>query len=257
MMVQQLVVMLAMGLASATSGLQPQQVTVHKLKFVAAEDVAKVVTKYAEFKNLSVELSTDLRTNSVIVTGDLAQQKQVVGVIAAIDKEPETTLVKVTILKAPATFADDVGLGAGALWVLTLREAKMLTAQINSQHDKRVEVKSTSQLLLSDNRQGFLHHTGNEKEQLIQVTKRIIPDKGSNLLRIQYQFTLPTQTPNATDTRLFVAMVSVKDAHTVVVRGPRVSKANEDVRDIFIIMKVHSIISSDQLNQLGIEATAR
>ncbi len=241
MMVQQLVAMLAMGLASATSGLQPQQVTVHKLKFVAAEDVAKSVTNYAEFKKLSVELSTDLRTNSVIVTGDLAQQKQVAGIIAAIDKEPETILTEMTILEAPATFAEDVGLGEGETWVLTLREAKMLAATIRSRESKDVQIRSKSQLLLSDNQQGFVQIVNNNQEQEFRITPRVTPDKGSNILRIYAQFKSPSQLPNAKDTQLIETTVSVKDAHSVVIRGPRTKKVNEDSRDILIILAVHNV----------------
>ena len=245
MMVQQLVVMLAMGLASATSGLQPQQVTVHKLKFVAAEDVAKAVTKYAEFKNLSVELSTDLRTNSVIVTGDLAQQKQVVGVIAAIDKEPPMILAEMTILDAPATFADDVGLGAGEKWVLTLREAKMLSATIRSREGKDVQIQSKPQLLLTDNQQGYLQMFHNNQEQEFRVTPRISPTNGTITIRMETKFIYPRQ-PKGADIMMVVASESVKDAHTLVIRGPRTKKVNEDTRDILIIMTVHNVVRAER-----------
>ena len=66
----------------------PPTATVHKLRNVAAADVAQAVTAFAAQKKLSVAVVAEPVSNTVFVAGDAAAHKTVTGIVAALDAPP-------------------------------------------------------------------------------------------------------------------------------------------------------------------------
>ncbi len=236
---------------------------VHRLRFVAAADAAAALNAFALRQNLSVIVAPEPVSNTVLVDGDPAGRKRVAAILAALDKEPPTVVVRMLIMRAPAGFAEEVGLGeAGeAKWVLTPREVRMLTAAIRGAKEHGgIDVLSRPQLMLTDNQTGFFQvgqqpapgpgPTAVTDGLVTRVTPRISPDGGSVLLRVETQFSKVNPAPvvlgdgaqaPVIDTQAIQTTESVPNGGTLVVRGARSKTADGGATEMLAVITVDRV----------------
>ena len=239
-------VAIVFALPGGAFGQEAQPASVYKLKNVAASDVAQSVTTHAVQQKLEVTVVAEPVSNRLVVIGDAAAQKRVAGLLAALDQPLPMVVVAMIIVEAPADFAKDSGLGDGDKWVLTPREARMLTAAIRREKEKgRMDVLSRPILHLTDNRTGFMQ-IGNEGEYYsIHTTPQLSPKGDSVSLKIQAQFTKAkagSTAPGETVTPVAYKGIdstecaeSIPTGGTLVVRCVR-RESGKEARDIFLIM---------------------
>ncbi len=244
-MFQPVVMMLALGLSTVANGQKSQPASVYPLRYVGADDVVKTLDAYRVGRQkLAFRATFDARTNLVIVAGDPAHVKQVVALIASLDVAPPQVLVQMTILEAPANFADDIGLGDGYRWVLTPREAKMLAASIHSRHGKEVDILSRPQLLLTENQQGFFQAGSSDAAHVVRITPRIMPDGASHMLRFEAEHAKQTM-PGVQNTTAISTTETVPVSNTLFLRGG-CTKVGDKVRGVFYIVTVHKVVNADR-----------
>lgn len=227
-------------------GQETQPASVYKLKNVAAADVAQSVTAQALQQKLEVTIVAEPVSNRLVVIGDAAAQKRVAGLLAVLDQAPPKVIVAMMIVEAPADFAKDSGLGDGDKWVLTPREARMLTTAIRREKEKgRMGVLSRPVMHLTDNQTRFMQIGDEGEYYTIHTTPHLSPKGDSVSLKIQAQFTKakPGSTPpGETVTPVAYKGIdstecaeSVPTGGTLVVRCAR-RESGKEARDIFLIM---------------------
>lgn len=237
---------LVFALSAGVSAQPPAgtQATVIKLRNTAAADVAQALTTFAGQKNLDVIVVAEPTSNTVLVKGDTTLVKQVIELIARIDREPSMVRVKATILDGPAGFAEETGLGtaAEAKWALTPREARMLTAAIGKAKDQTVVSKP--EMVVMDNQTGFFQIADGPAAFTARVTPRVAPDGKSVLLRVETQISKPAD-GRGTDTTSVQTTESIPTGGTLVIRGPR-TKSADGSREILVVLTVDRVVSSDR-----------
>ena len=249
MNLRHLLILLAFGVTGSAFGQEAQPATVYKLRNIAAADAAKAVTVYAGQKKLTVTVVAEPVTNAVFVAGDAAQQKQVVELCVALDKQLPTVQMSMLVLEVPADFAKDVGLGEGDQWVLTPREVTMLSLAIRREKQTGgIDVLSRPQLTLTDNQTGFFEVLTGPQSFVIRATPRISPKGDSISMRVETQSTKlgtitvirdeNTSKPmplRAMDTQALETTESVPVGSTLVIRCAR-WKSDKETRDVVIII---------------------
>src|SRR6185437_9974677 len=163
------------------------EASVHKLRNIAAADAASALTAYVDKNKLPVAVVAEPISNCVMLAGEAAPIQQVARLLASLDKQPPMVVVKMIVMDAAAGFAEDTGLAEGAEthWVLTPREARMLTGAIRSGKERgKVDVLSHPQLVVANNNTGVVQMGSAETSGLTaRVTPRIGSD-GAVLMRV-------------------------------------------------------------------------
>ncbi len=216
----------------------------YKFRNIAAEDAAGAVRDYCTRMNKDFCISVENRSNMMLLSGDPADVKHIVAMIATLDVTPPLVMVHMTIFEAPANFADDVGLGDGQRWVLTPREAKMLAASIHSRHGKEVDIVSRPQLLLTENQQGFFQASDGDSAHVVRITPRIMPDGASHLLRFEAEQAKQTL-PGVQNTTAISTTETLPISNTLFLRGG-CTKVGDKMRCVFYVVIVHKVVNADR-----------
>ncbi len=156
-----IVVPLALLAASLAA---PPTADAYSLRNTAASDAAGAVRAFAAAHHWPVVAGCDPVTNTVFVRAAPARRAEVARLLAALDAPIPMVLVQTIFARVPAGFAESAGLadapapagGEARTWVLTAREARMLTAALRLAPG--CEVLSRPTLTLTDNQQGFFSH---------------------------------------------------------------------------------------------------
>jgi type II secretory pathway component GspD/PulD (secretin) len=246
----------------------PRTAMVYRLRNVAAADVVQTVTKQVGCEKQGVVVVAEPVSNTIYVHADARRQQQAAKLLEAIDQEAPSVVVTTLVLEVPAGFAAMAGLEAEGCqhpeskWVLSEREAKMLTALIRAEKEKGgIDILSRPQLCVQDNQTGFVQvmqdypiadpnvpgltsipeavgFTG-------RVTPRMMPDGKSVLLRVETKVTRPTPsridlgngvTAQAFNTQTVSTAESVPFGGTLVVRGLRTCEAGVQATELLVIM---------------------
>lgn len=222
------------------------EASVHKLRNVAAVDVAKALTAFAEKEKVPVAVVAEPLSNSVMLAGDGVSIRKVSELLTSLDKEPRRVVTQITVLEAPAGFAEETGLGEGAeaSWVLTPREVRMLNAAIRAGKEHRVDILSRPQLLVEDNKTGDIQVGGAESDKL---TVRVVPRIGSDgtvLLQVDTEVTRADK--GKAGEQANHATGKVLDGGTLVMRGARTKTADGGTRETIVILSAHIVRSESK-----------
>jgi general secretion pathway protein D len=221
------------------------EAAVHKLRNIAAAAAANALTAFVEKKKLPVAVVAEPVSNSVLLAGDAVSMRQVAELLASLDKQPPSVVAQLLVLEAPGGFAEDIGLGeaAEANWVLTPREARMLTAAIRSgQAQREVDVLSRPQVMVADNQYGVVQIGVTEAASLTaRVTPRIMPDS-TVLLRVETEVKRTSRKAEET----VQATVKVADGGTLVMRGARTKTADGGTREMLVLVTVHRVATESR-----------
>lgn len=217
------------------------EVAVHRLRCISAADAATALTAFAEKNKLPVAVVTEPALNTVTLAGEAAQVRQVAELLTSLDKAPPMVAAHMLVLEVPAGFAEDTGLGEAAEtgWVLTPREARMLTAAVRSgQKRDEVDVLARPMLVVADNttavaKVGLAGAAG----LTARVTPRVEGD-GTVLLRVEAEVVRAAKGKAEVET--LHSTVSVADGGTLVMRGAR-TKAADGSREMLVIVTVNRV----------------
>lgn len=215
-----------------------RQAAVYTLRNVAAEDVARAVN--AHLKQCAV--TAEPVTNTVLVSGDPAQQRRVAELLAAIDRAPTQVMIQGMVVQVPAGFTKGTGLAAGdeAEWVISGRELRMVVAHIReAKQTGKVDVLSRPALQVADNQAGFVQVGNTENGISIRMTPRCQPD-GKVLLRAEPQ--VRTATPGgSTHVETIQTSGSLADGETLVIRGPAGPGSDGEKAEVLYLLTVHVV----------------
>jgi type II secretory pathway component GspD/PulD (secretin) len=218
----------------------PPTATVHKLRNVAAADVAQAVTAFAAQKKLAVTVVAEAVTNTLFVAGDAAGHKQIVGIVAALDVTPAQVVVQMTIMKVPTTFAGELGMGECKVWELSPREMTLLNAVVRREQAAGVaEVLSRPQLQVSDNQTGHVRVGNDTSGVSASVTPRISPT-GPMLVRVDLSVSEPTTNGRAVSASMQSTALISKGA-TMLLRGGKSKSADGVERELFVVLTPHQV----------------
>ena len=215
----------------------PPTATIHKLRNVAAADVAQAVTAFAAQMKLSVTVVAEPVTNTVFVAGDGTGHKRVADILAALDVPPRTVLVQMVVLKVPVGFAEELGMGKAKVWEYSPREVTLLNAAVR--RDSGVEVYSRPTLMVVDNQTAHVQVGTAECGVKASVTPRITP-AGPMLVRVDVQLSEPT--PNggsSVATSQSTALIS--RGATMLLRGGKSKSADGVERELFVVLTPHQV----------------
>jgi len=186
----------------------PAAPVVYRLRNAAAADVAQAVNCFFGRESCGVRVVAEPVSNTLMVSAEPAQVQRVVKILDAIDREPPSVRVELTIVQAPADFAEKVGLRrvgeyGGPACELTDRERQMLHAMLRQgQQDGTVKFLSAPVMVVFDNQTGHAHVGGqypcptpaaDGKPARVEmmpvglqarVTPRVLPD-GKVLVRVE------------------------------------------------------------------------
>jgi type II secretory pathway component GspD/PulD (secretin) len=230
------------GLATV-SAQQPAKpdASVYHLRNAAAADVVQAVTTFATQANLAVTIVAEPASNTVFVAGDPASHKKVIELVTRIDTPPPTVVMQMMIMQVPAGFAEDVGLGEGDTWVLTSREARMLTAAIRrEQKDGDIDILSRPQLTVANNQLGIVRVGSDTAGTMCRITPRITPDDRSVLLRLEMGINKPAGTL-ASDVQSIQTTAVIPNGGTLVARGARTKASDGSTREVFMLTTIERI----------------
>ncbi len=238
--------LIAFGFAAHAYGQQAQPATAYKLKHVVAADASKAVAAWAATQKMDFVILPEPLTNTVFVAGDPADQKKVVELFAALDKEPAKLEVAIAIVEVPGDFAKEVGLGDGEQWVLTPREARMMTAALRAlRRAGAAKFKSEPKGITVDNRPFCVRHGEADDGIEAGVTPRLSPDGGSIRLAVELKATMPDMgaavavegfTPGkGTSSQATHLTESVPVGGTLVIRAGR-GKTDKGTRDLLFVV---------------------
>jgi type II secretory pathway component GspD/PulD (secretin) len=206
----------ALGVATAAVAEQPETVQ-YRLKNVAAADAAQALSRFAAQQALSIRIVAEPISNTLILSAVSAQLKQAIAILSGQDAQPPRVHVQMMLVRVPAGFAEDVGLGNDQKRVLSPREVSKLNTAIRRQKSEgHVDVLSRPELMTMDNQSAKVQIGSAQSGVAATITPRVSPD-GAILLRVEAQVTetsgqvITTRTVETTET--------VQDGGTLVVRG--------------------------------------
>ncbi len=185
-----------------------QQSTVVKLRNVAAADAAHALSAFLKPQNRDARVAAEPVSNCVLVSAEPALTKQLLDILAALDKEPTQIVICATVLEVPDKFVEESGLNVGAkpgttTWTLSAREVHMFTnfIRLAKARGDECDVLSRPQIQVTDNQTGHVRvgqdvpvAVGDGKTQFVatgvtfRATPRVTPD-GRVLLRTEFQLT--------------------------------------------------------------------
>jgi type II secretory pathway component GspD/PulD (secretin) len=227
----------ALGVATAAVAQQPETVQ-YRLKNVAAADAAQALTRFAEQKTLSLRIVAEPLSNTLILSAPSAQLKEVTTVLSALDAPPPRVHVQLMLVRVPAGFAEDIGLGNDNKRVLTSHEVRKLKAAIRRQKSEgRVDLLSRPELMTIDNQTATVQIGNADSGVAASITPRVSPD-GAILLRVETE--LKETSGQVTNVQAVETTVAVRDGSTLVVRGMR-SKDGAGDTEVLTVLTAHLV----------------
>jgi hypothetical protein len=230
------------GLATA-SAQQPAKpdATVYHLRNTAAAEVALAVTTFATQAKLAVTIVAEPVSNTVFVAGDPASHKKAIELVAKIDAPPPTVHIQMMILDVPAGFAEDVGLGEGDTWVLTPREARILTAAIRrEQKDGDIDILARPQLVVPENQTIPVQIGSDTAGNKSCVALRIAPDGGSVKVQLDVEC-IKSAGPGGSYIQSFQTKAIVPNGDTQVARGTQFKTPDGRTREVYVLTTVKQV----------------
>ena len=225
-------VVVAVSLAAATVAEEPEIVS-FRLKNVAAADAAQALTRFAEQKAMPIRVIVEPASNSLLLSAEPAQLKQATAVLAALDVEPLQVHVQTLLVRVPAGFAEDIGLGSDNKWVLTPRELSMLSAAIRRQKSTgHIEILSRPEIVTMDNQTAQVQIGNAETGVAMNITSRVSAG-GGILLRLEAQ--VKETSGQVINVQAIETTEAVRDGGTFVVRGMR-SKDSAGATEILTVL---------------------
>ncbi len=217
--------------------------SVYRLRNAAASDAATAVSRLVDQQKLAVAVIAEPLSNTVLVSGEPAPRQKVLDMLAALDREPARVVARMTILRAPAGFAESVGLGEAteSKWLVTPREARMLEAAVR--RGPGCEILSRPNVMTLDNQTAVVNVGDERRSVATRITPRVAADGASVLLRLESEVAESTEdgeTPTKS-VQSVQATGSVPAAGgTLVIRGPR-SNAAGGPSEIFIVVNAGKV----------------
>jgi type II secretory pathway component GspD/PulD (secretin) len=208
--------MVAVGFSAAVVAEEPQTVT-YRLRNLAAADAAQALTRFAEQKTMSIRIVVEPSSNTLLLSAESAQLKQATEALSALDVEPLHVHVQMMLVRVPAGFAEDIGLGSDNKWVLTPREVSMLNAAIRRQKSAgSIDVLSRPAIMTLDNQTAQVQVGNAETGVAVNITPRVSAD-GGILLRLEAQ--VKETSGQVINVQSIETTEAVRDGGTFVVRG--------------------------------------
>jgi type II secretory pathway component GspD/PulD (secretin) len=226
---------------------------VHRLRNVAATDAAHALNAFALEQNLTVIAAPEPVSNTVLLSGRASDRNRAAALLATLDQEPPTAVAQMAVMRVPAGFAEDAGLGEGneTKWVLTPREARMLAAAVRREKERgQLEVLSRPTLTVADNQTGFVQTGDGTTGLTARLTPRVAADGGSVAVRVETQVAAANPTPvllgdgvrvRAFDAQTIQAVESVPNGGTLVVRGPRSKTADGGATEVLLVLTIDRV----------------
>jgi type II secretory pathway component GspD/PulD (secretin) len=223
---------IALGVAGAAVAEQPETVQ-YRLKYVAASDAAQALDRFAQQNGLSIRIRAEPLSNTLVLSAASAPLQRVSEVVSALDVQPPTVHVQVELVRVPAGFAEDVGLGGDRMRVLTPRDVRKLNAALRRQKaEGRVEVLSRPEVMALDNQRAVVQIGGAQDGMATQITPRVLPG-GAILLRVEAQ--LKETSGHVTTTQTVETTGTVRDGGTLIVRGMHAKDAAGDTEVLAVL----------------------
>jgi hypothetical protein len=225
----------ALGLTAAARAQQSSNL-VYKLRQVAAVDAAQALAEFAARSNLALAVFAEPVSNAVLLSADPAPLQQATAMLAALDVRPPMLRMRMTLVRVPAEFAEEAGLGAEDKWVLTAREARMLDAAVRrGKPEGGVEVLSRPQLMTLDNQAAQVQISSDAGGISASVIPRVAPD---GTVSLQMEARLAGASGQASDVQTIQAAESVPVGGTLVVRGMRSKTAGGLTAEVLTVVTV-------------------
>jgi type II secretory pathway component GspD/PulD (secretin) len=222
----------ALGVATAAVAEQPETVK-YRLKNVAAADAAQALTRFAEQRALSMRIVAEPISNTLILSAASAPLKQATAVLSALDVEPPRVHVQLMLVRVPAGFAEEMGLGNAKKRVLTPREVRKLHTAIRRQESEgHVDLLSRPELLTTDNQSAQVRIGSDQSGVAATITPRVSPG-GAILLRVEAQ--LKETAGQETTTQAVETTETVRDGGTLVVRGMHAKDGGGDTEVLTVL----------------------
>jgi type II secretory pathway component GspD/PulD (secretin) len=222
----------ALSVATAAVAEQPQIVQC-KLNYVAAADAAQALARFAEQEHPSIRIVAEPISNTLILAAASAQLKQATTVLSTLDAEPPRVHVQMMLVRVPAGFAEDFGLGNDQKRVLTRREVSKLKSAIRRQKSEgHFDVLSRPELMTADNQSAQVQIGNAQSGVAATITPRISPD-GAILLRVEAQ--VKETSEQVTTTQSVETTEKVRDGGTLVVRGMHSKDAAGDTEVLTVL----------------------
>ncbi len=238
------VAILATGFGLATaSAQQPAKpdASVYHLRNAAAADVALAVTTFATEAKLAVTIVAEPVSNTVFVAGDPASHKKAIELVTKIDAPPPTVHMQLMIAEVPAGFAQDVGLGEGDTWVLTPREARMLTAAIRrEQKEGDIDILARPQLAVPENQTIPVQIVSDSAGTKGRIALRIAPNGGSVKVQLDIEC-IKSAGPGGSYIQSFQTAAVVPNGGTQVARGTQFKTPDGRTREVYVLTTVERV----------------
>jgi type II secretory pathway component GspD/PulD (secretin) len=218
--------------------------SVYHLRNAAAADVAHAVNVEAARLKLNVTIVADPVSNTVLVSGAAGPREHVLKLLAGLDQAPQQILVQTLILKAPAGFAEDIGLGDRtkdeSAWCLTPREVRMFGATLRTSKEKgQIEILSRPNLTVMDNQTGYVQVGDKANSITTRVTPRLKPD-GTVLLRVEYQST-ETAANGVVNAQSFESTISAPLSGTIAIRTVQSKPAQGPATEMLLLLTLDMV----------------
>jgi len=224
--------------AATTAAAQEPQTGTYRLKNVAAADAAQALTQFAEQKKMTIRITVEPVSNTLLLSAESAQLKQVAAVLSALDAEPLHVHMQMMMLRVPAGFTEDIGLGSDNKWVLSPRELSMFTAAMRRQKSEgHIDVLSRPELITLDNQTATVQIGNAETGMAVNITPRISPD-GAILLRLEVQ--VKETSGQVRNVQSIETTETVRDDGTFVMRGMH-SKNGAGDTEMLIVLTTHLV----------------
>jgi type II secretory pathway component GspD/PulD (secretin) len=200
---------------------------------VAAADAARALERVVKQKAMPIRVVVEPASNSLLLSAESGQLKQATAVLAALDAEPVHVHVQTLLVRVPAGFAEDIGLGSDNKWVLTPRELSMLNAAIRRQKSQgHIDGLSRPEIVTMDNQTAQVQIGNAESGVAMNITPRVTAD-GGILLRVEAQ--IKETSGQVINVRSIETTEAVRDGGTFVVRGMH-SKDSAGVTEILTVL---------------------
>jgi type II secretory pathway component GspD/PulD (secretin) len=156
--------------------------TTYKLRNVAAADAADALRAFLKGRDQSAVVVAEPVSNTVLVSAGLAVHKQLLDILAGLDKAPQQIMMQAMVVEVPHEFLERAGLNVGSepgamSWTLTARELHMLTQLFREAKGRgEIDVLSRPQMQVCDGQTGFVQ----VGQQFPVVGQPVRPAGGAN-----------------------------------------------------------------------------
>lgn len=228
------------------------QCAVFQARNIAACDAAQTINSFAVRYGLRATATADMRTNTIVVTGDALPVRQTGELLTVLDRRPSQMRCSMVFAQLPAGFAEAVGLGAsdGGRWVLTRREARMLTAAVDRTVSQRTDavILSRPTMTLAENQTGFIRVGEENGDRLVA---RVTPRTAANdavLLRLEAQVTDPAADHGSVVRTVYevLAATALDAGEMVVVRVPLAVRGSQPQSELLLLATVDRLSDNEE-----------